>query len=111
MLLVTLTKWNTVWIHKSVNIRRWGSLEVILESGYHSEEMVLVQQDLWDNRGKEDAVGSKLDQKLTSNFPLLARMKRPDLSSTWKKKNVKKRESYMKQRFQNMREKTVIPKR
>ena len=84
MLLVTLTKWNTVWIYKSVNIRRWGSLEIILESGYHSEEMVLVQQDLWDNRGKEDAVGNKLDQKLTSNFPLLARMKRPDLSSLLK---------------------------
>lgn len=67
-LLVKLTKWNTMWINKSVTIRRWQSLRIILESGYHSEEMVPKQQNLLDHRGKEDAVGSKLDQKWLSIF-------------------------------------------
>lgn len=57
-----------MWINKSVTIRRWQSLRIILESGYHSEEMVPMQQNLLDNRGKEDAVGSKLDQKWLSIF-------------------------------------------
>lgn len=66
--LVPLTKWNTMWINKSLNIRRWQSLEMILKSDYNGEERVPKQQNLLEIRGKEDAVGSKLDQKWLSTF-------------------------------------------
>ena len=106
MLLVTLAKWNTMWINKSVNIRRWQLLRIILESGYYSEEMVPMQQNLLDNRGKEDAVCGKLDQKWLSIFTL-GQDEGSDLSSHVGKKKIK----YMKQRFQNTRKKTAIPER
>lgn len=41
-----------------------------MESGYYSEEMVPMQQNLLDDRGKEDAVCGKLDQKWLSIFTL-----------------------------------------
>lgn len=36
---------------------------MILKSDYNGEETVPKQQNLLEIRGKEDAVGSKLDQK------------------------------------------------